>query len=147
MSVYLDNSDDEFSSFQIARLNDFTEASSEAKTAEALTDLACRIYDARRVREQYFSNSILGEPVWDMLLALFCFSAKGKALSVSGLCHAAGVPATTALRWTQVMEQKKLISRSRDTTDARRAYVTLTDEGKEVMSRYLAAILSTWDRK
>ena len=47
-----------------------------------LVALACKIYNARRIRDRYLSASMLGEPVWDMLLALYCFSAKGEALSV-----------------------------------------------------------------
>lgn len=81
---------------------------------------------------------MLGEPVWDMLLALYCFSARGETLSVSALCQSAVVPATTALRWENAMEQKGLIERSRDKTDARRIFITLTEKAKSLMDEYLA---------
>lgn len=80
---------------------------------------------------------MLGEPVWDMLLALYCFTARGETLSVSALCQSAGVPPTTALRWENVMEEKGLIERTRDKTDARRIFISLSSKAKAIMDEYL----------
>ena len=102
-----------------------------------LTELACRIYESRRQRARYLSSSLLGEPVWDMLLALYCFTARGRRMSVSSLCFASGVPQTTALRWTRVMEERGLIARSKDHQDGRRYYLVLTGRGRELMQNYL----------
>jgi len=102
--------------------------------------LACSMYEMRRLRTHFLSASILGEPVWDMLLALYCFTARREALSVSGLCHAANVPPTTALRWVQLLEQKKIIIRSKDRNDARRTFLALTACGEEMMTGYLAEV-------
>ena len=145
LEFYLDQAKGDDSEFSFARLASFAKPeeklpAEQHATENQLTDLACRIYESRRVRARYLNDTLLGEPVWDMLLALYCFAARGEVLSVSGLCHAAGVPPTTALRWSQTMEQKKLIHRTRDSKDARRAYVALTAEGKEAMSAYLSAI-------
>ena len=107
---------------------------------EQLVDLACRIYDTRRVRSHYFTSSLFGEPVWDMLLALYCLPARREKLTVSGLSNAAGVPMTTGLRWSKVMEQKGLIVRKSDPLDRRRVYVRLTDEGDRLMREYLTSI-------
>jgi DNA-binding MarR family transcriptional regulator len=105
-----------------------------------LTKLACVMYETRRTRSRFLNGTLLGEPVWDMLLALYCLASRGEALSVSGLCLAADVPPTTALRWAQLMEQKKLIERKRDPKDGRRTYLSLTDEGDAVLSAYLSSI-------
>ena len=43
-------------------------------------------------------------------------------------------------RWVQVMEQKKLIKRSKDSSDGRRAYVSLTDDSKKLLEDYLDTI-------
>lgn len=102
-----------------------------------LTELACRIYESRRQRTRFLSSSLLGEPVWDMLLALYCFTARGRRMSVSSLCFASGVPQTTALRWVGVMEERKLIARSKDHQDGRRYYLLLADKGRELMQCYL----------
>lgn len=107
--------------------------------SEEFVALACSMYEMRRLRNRFLTASILGEPVWDMLLALYCFTARGEALSVSGLCHAANVPPTTALRWVQLLEQKKIIIRSKDRNDARRTFLVLTACGEEMMTGYLTA--------
>jgi DNA-binding MarR family transcriptional regulator len=107
---------------------------------EDLNALASRIYDTRRERARYFNNSLLGEPVWDMLLALYCMPAAGKPLSISGLCHASGVPQTTGLRWLQVMEQKGFVERNRDPEDGRRVWLSLSKTGEQLMSDYLSSI-------
>ena len=127
----------------LAWLSQFAKAEEHRSSEQKLVDLACQVYQGRRLRARFINASLLGEPVWDMLLALYCFSGRGEALSVSGLCHAAGVPQTTALRWVQIMEQKKLVKRSKDSKDGRRAYVSLTDESKKLMEEYLATIQGT----
>ena len=124
----------------LAWLSQFAKAEGNVPSEQTLVELACQVYQRRRLRARYINASLLGEPVWDMLLALYCFSGRGEALSVSGLCHAAGVPQTTALRWVQVMEQKKLVKRSKDAKDGRRAYVSLTDNSKKLLENYLATI-------
>ena len=109
-------------------------------TQEHLIDLAELIYASRRERSTYLNFSLFGEPVWDMLLALYCFPRRGERLSVSGLCFAAEVPPTTALRWAVLLEQKKLVIRERDVRDGRRMFVKLSPEGHEAMTNYLAKV-------
>ena len=105
-----------------------------------LAELAERIYRSRQIRASFLHSSLLGEPVWDMLLTLYFQGARGEPLSVSGLCYSAGVPPTTALRWAQLLEQKQLIIRTPDAKDARRAHLTLSDHGHALMSAYLATV-------
>lgn len=81
-----------------------------------------------------------------MLLALYCFSSKGERLTVSSLCYASGVPQTTALRWVNVIEERHLISRSRDPVDGRKNYVALTKKGEELMRRCLQSAHKTLGR-
>lgn len=52
------------------------------------------------------------------------------------------MPPTTALRWVQFLEQKKLIVRSKDKRDARRAFLALTESGEAMMTNYLTAVQS-----
>jgi DNA-binding MarR family transcriptional regulator len=107
---------------------------------EDLERLASRMYDSRRERARYFNDSLLGEPVWDMLLALYCSPARGKRLSVTSLCEAAGVPQTTASRWVQMLEDRGLIERQPDESDRRRHYLILAPRGEALMSAYLSSI-------
>ena len=107
---------------------------------EELVACACQIYESRLKRTGFFAQSLFGEPVWDMLLALYCLSARGKALSVSGLGYASHVPQTTALRWSQMLEERNLIVRTKDTSDARRFHITLSEDGKRLMDKYLHSL-------
>jgi DNA-binding MarR family transcriptional regulator len=124
----------------LAELSEFAFTAKSGTELQAYVDLACSMYDTRRLRTRFLSPSVLGEPVWDMLLALYCFTARGEVLSVSGLCQAAEVPTTTALRWIHLLEQKKLIDRSKDSRDARRAFISLSPSCKQMMTDYLAAV-------
>ena len=140
LELYLDGESVEDGSFTFRRLAEVDPNAGADLSEVELTELACRIYEARRVRARFLSMSLLGEPVWDMLLALFCFSARGRRLSVSSLCFASGVPSTTALRWVGVMEERDLIKRSKDVRDGRRTYLVLTEQGNRVMQGYLRSV-------
>ena len=124
----------------LARVINLAQAPPNNIPRELLNGLACRIFDTRRLRARFFNNSLLGEPVWDMLLALYCLPSRNESMSVTGLCHAAGVPVTTGLRWAQLMEQKGLVERRRDPRDGRRVHMVLTGHGDQLMSSYLSMI-------
>src|SRR3546814_2126456 len=51
-----------------------------------------------------------------------------KRVSVSSLCIAAAVPATTALRWIKSMTDEGLFVRRADNNDGRRIFIELSDE-------------------
>jgi len=140
LELYLDGSNVEDGNVTFSRFAEPDPNAGTALSEEELTELACRIYESRRQRARFLSMSLLGEPVWDMLLALYCFSTRGRRLSVSSLCFASGVPSTTALRWLGVMEERELVTRSKDIHDARRTYLVLTAKGKEAMQRYLRSV-------
>jgi DNA-binding MarR family transcriptional regulator len=140
LELYLDGESVEEGNVTLRRLAEIDPNAGADLSEDELTELACQIYEARRVRARFLSMSLLGEPVWDMLLALFCFSARGRRLSVSSLCFASGVPSTTALRWVGVMEERDLIKRSKDIHDGRRTYLVLTEQGNRVMQGYLRSV-------
>ena len=138
--VFIDREDGELEFLTLTHLIDLAEAPPADISHDQLVELACRIYDCRRVRSRFFHDSMLGEPVWDMLLALYCMPSRGLKPSVTGLCYAAGVPQTTGLRWVQLMEQKELIVRQPDKFDARRVHLALSERGVQLMDGYLSAI-------
>lgn len=143
LELFLDGNSVEQGNVQLSRMTDFDRKAGAQLSDQELTELACRIYEARRARARFLSTSLLGEPVWDMLLALFCYTASGRRMSVSSLCFASGVPPTTALRWTRVMEGRELVERVNDSKDGRRVYLLLTAKGKEAMQRYLRSIYAS----
>jgi DNA-binding MarR family transcriptional regulator len=111
-------------------------------TRRQLVNLACRIYDARRTRDRFFDQTLLKDPGWDMLLALYCLPARGEFLSVDALSHAAAVHPTTGLRWQKQLSDAGLMERGPHGIDQRKQMVRLTVEGRSVMERYLTRIFS-----
>lgn len=104
-----------------------------------LAEFARGAYRDRRRRSDIFDDiNLFGEPAWDILLDLFIAAKERKRLPVTSACIGAAVPSTTALRWLTVLEEKGLILREHDTTDARRIFVRLSTEGYEKMVAYFA---------
>ncbi|MBF9150198.1 MarR family transcriptional regulator [Novosphingobium jiangmenense] len=102
-------------------------------------DLARSAYRDRRRRSNIFGDpTLFGEPAWDILLDLFIAAKERKRLPVTSACIGAAVPATTALRWLTVLEEKGLIVRENDLSDARRVFVRLSSDGYEKMVSYFA---------
>ncbi|MGB7371010.1 winged helix DNA-binding protein [Erythrobacter sp.] len=95
---------------------------------------------ARQARRQFFDAELFSDPAWDMLLDLTAAHVEGQPVSVTSLCIAANVPATTALRWLKQMVESGLFVRGADPTDKRRAFIALSDASLEAMSRYFAQI-------
>ena len=79
------------------------------------------------MRLRYFDGSLFADPAWDILLDLAAARAERQQVSVTSLCIAAGVPATTALRWIGQMVEAGLLVRLSDPHDRRRAYIALAD--------------------
>ncbi|WP_141395854.1 hypothetical protein [Sphingomonas spermidinifaciens] len=95
---------------------------------------------ARRMRDQFFEGDLFADPAWDMLLDLYAAHLEHQRVSVSSLCIAAAVPATTALRWITTMREAGLFERHDDPFDRRRAYVGLSETAITGMRRYCAAV-------
>jgi hypothetical protein len=104
------------------------------------SQLVRAIIRARRLRDEYLGPSLFADPAWDMLLELTAARLEGRRVSISSLCIASAAPATTALRWIRVMEDRVLIERHADPQDGRRIHVSLTDATAEKMVALLEAI-------
>lgn len=89
----------------------------------------------RRLREQVFPKQLFADPAWDMLLDLYGSYIAQHRVSVSSLCIAAEVPATTALRWIANLEEADLLTRARDPHDGRRVFVSLKETAVKGMER------------
>ena len=94
----------------------------------------------RQVRARFFDSELFADPAWDILLDLAAAQSERRKVCVTSLCIAAGVPATTALRWISQMVDMGLLVRIPDPSDRRRAHVALANETADAMARYFAAI-------
>ena len=108
--------------------------------ARRLVDVLRRTMRARTTRAEYFPSDLFSDPAWDMLLDLALARLTGKRVSVSSLCLAAGVPATTALRRLDDLCAAKMTTRLPDAADGRRKFVELTDDGARRMLLYLESL-------
>ncbi|HEX7775876.1 MAG TPA: winged helix DNA-binding protein [Parvibaculum sp.] len=98
------------------------------------------LLDTYSARTNFFPGGLFADPAWDMLLDLTHARLAGKRVSVSSLCIAAGVPATTALRRIGDLVASGLATRVKDENDGRRVFVELTEDGFTRMGGYLARV-------
>jgi hypothetical protein len=94
----------------------------------------------RQARARFFDPDLFGDPAWDMLLDLTAAHCEGARVSVTSLCIAAGVPATTALRWLTQMVESGIFVRVPDPADRRRAFIVMSDKAIAAMSGYFASL-------
>lgn len=95
------------------------------------------LIDLCAARQNHFPDGLFCDPAWDMLLDLTYARLTGKRVSVSSLCIASRVPATTALRRIGDLVAEGLAMRVRDENDGRRVFVDLTDDGFTRMLAYV----------
>lgn len=94
----------------------------------------------RRNRDRFFAGDLFADPAWDILLELYAAALGQLRVSVSSLCVGAAVPATTALRWINHLEEKGMIVRRSDPTDRRRHFLMLSKEAIEAMSAFFRTV-------
>ncbi len=105
--------------------------------------LAARfLLDARQGRLEHFSPAMFGEPAWDLLLALYVTEPDVPAPPVSSLAKIAGIAVTTAFRWIDYLEEKRLIERRRSSADGRALTIALSEGGRARLEGYLAGVLA-----
>ncbi len=96
----------------------------------------------RRLRDKHFPSDLFSDPAWDMLLDLMVARIDRRPVSVSSLCIASAVPATTALRWIKTMTEAGLFERRSDPSDGRRVFIALSDETARAMHAYFDDMLA-----
>ena len=99
-----------------------------------------QIIAGRQARAKFFDAELFADPAWDMLLDLTAAHAEHQRVSVTSLCIAADVPATTALRWIKQLVESGVFVRVADSTDKRRAFIGLSEQSTDAMARYFAEI-------
>lgn len=97
---------------------------------------------ARRRRQLVFPEGLLADPAWDILLDLYVARFEDREISISSSCLASCVPATTALRWLNTLEEKGLIFRRKDKFDGRRIYIRLSKTAVSLIDVWVADMFS-----
>lgn len=92
------------------------EAQRFALSKRALPDprLVRKIIAGRQARARFFEGDLFADPAWDMLLDLTAAHGEGQRVSVTSLCIAGMVPATTGLRWIKQLVETGVFERVDD---------------------------------
>lgn len=99
-----------------------------------------KVIAARGARAKFFDAELFADPAWDMLLDLTAAEVEKAQVSVTSLCIAAAVPATTGLRWIKQLVDTGVFVRVADPVDRRRAFIGLSESSSEAMARYFAEV-------
>jgi DNA-binding MarR family transcriptional regulator len=111
-----------------------------AELPEISVDQVNALIHARRRRADYFSGELFADPAWDMLLDLLEAEIRDRPVSVSSLCIASQVPASTAMRWIKALVEEGLFVRRPDPRDMRRVYIELSPRASSAIRRYFAEL-------
>ena len=109
-----------------------------------LASTASEIFRMRRTRDRNLPPGLVGEPAWDILLALF--SENPGELTLSSACYCASVPPATASRWIDVLQSNGLVEKTKHPRDDHIVLVKLTSSGRTIMERCLKAMLLSTQR-
>ena len=101
---------------------------------------ARRLYRQRREREATMGYDLFGEPAWDILLTLFVAHHTNQEMTASRVCISAATSTSTALRHLNMLEDRGLVSSTRDANDGRKRYVTLTAVALANVENFLDSI-------
>lgn len=123
----------------IAFLEDAAAAGMSRPSYRSVTQFAAGMRAIRLRRNDALGKPVFRDPAWDMLLDLMVADDEARQVSVSGLCHASGVPTTTALRHCERLEALGLLARTPDPRDKRRFWVKGTpgtlERVREIVAR------------
>lgn len=97
---------------------------------------------ARRTREAMIGVHLFADAAWDILLELYAAALTQAKVATSDLCIASAVPATTALRWIDRLEDDGMLQRHGDPLDGRRIWIELTAKGELKMQSYFRIVRS-----
>lgn len=111
----------------------------EIDNPEILISAAAEIFRMRRARDQHMPADLVGEPGWDILLALY--AEEPQRLPVSTVCYASSIPMSTGLRWVGALVKRGLVERETHHRDGRVVLLLLTQKGRLLVERSLKAML------
>lgn len=109
---------------------------------QELIPIARAVLEDRKRRSQVFNPGMFGEPGWDLLLNLYVMDRDGPRLTLGKLTQLAGLSQSTALRWLEYLKDQGMITRDQHPTDARTAFVALTEKAREALGLYLSQTMT-----
>lgn len=101
-----------------------------------------KAYEIRRNRILFLgADGLFGEPAWDMILDIAYHQLQSRPVSVKSACISSNVPASTALRYLNKLEESGDVLRVNDAKDRRRDFVILSGDFMERLYRlYIVSV-------
>lgn len=110
-------------------------------TREALIEAAWKEFERRGRRMQLLPKEMFGEPAWEMLLILYAEQQRTR-LTIARLSDKLDLPPSTALRWLNYLEDRRLVVREPHPTDLRSAILKLTSNAIDALDLYLSEAIT-----
>lgn len=107
--------------------------------------LAESLRDELELRKNFFSSVTFGGHSWKIMLELLATTSQKRNASVTTMATLGDMPATTGLRWINVLSNEGLITIANDLDDPLGKSVILTDQGRRNMESYLGTIAELRD--
>lgn len=113
---------------------------SDATNWTALQLSVRRARGLRDLRRKMLGADCFSGPAWDILLHMFESHVLQRRDTIGNVCDGTEIPATTALRWINRLEQLGMITLRDDHLDCRRRFAELSPTGVETMTKYFDGI-------
>lgn len=108
-------------------------------TRKTLVQRAQATIDRRELRKTFLNPTMLGEPAFDLLLALYV-SSTSPIISASELGAVVGLSPSSTMRWLKVLVNEGLVLTAEEAIDdPDRMAVVLTDRGRTSLDDYFKA--------
>ena len=94
-----------------------------------------------RLRHELFPKVAQKQIAWELLLLAYQHTIQRKLISVSGLVDSTHAPSSTALRHLYVLEVAGMLLSEDDPLDARRRWITVSENVRRLMLRYFTDLV------
>jgi DNA-binding MarR family transcriptional regulator len=98
------------------------------------------LIETRKARGALFPKNWFSDPAWDILLFLYRAHLSNDRITVGNISEGCDSRPTTTIRWVDILESYKLVTRQRCKLDSRRAFIELTGKGVDAMNSYFSNI-------
>ena len=99
-------------------------------------DFVRGVIHARRLRFHFLPANLMGEPAWDILLELMLARIERRAVTVTALSEAGGIPGSVTWRWLNLLISQGLVRRQPDPQDPVTELFELEPMAVEAMKQY-----------
>jgi hypothetical protein len=122
------------------RTPSWLEISTRDSRRQMLLQRALVTMEMRQLRRKFLSSAMLGEPAFDMLLALYVTNASPAILSLRILSPAIGVSESCAARWLKFLVDEGLALSVGSERETGEVHAAITDKGRNVLDEYFNAL-------